>query len=489
MKRAAFALDVRTGSAVVIIGGALCLAAAPSPKPSTRSPLPVADLAPFVDSIMTAEMARERIPGAGFVFVQDGRVVLSRGYGLANVATGRPSSPESTIWRIGSISKAVTATAVMTLVDQRKVDLDAPVARYVHRVSVPKTYPEPVTVRHLLTHTAGFDEIRPGTQAATSEGVLPLDRFLNGKLIRIRPPGQVTAYSTYGITLAGELVEEVSGETFEDYLERRIFAPLGMTRSSITVPNEMARDLAIGYEYEVDSLVPQRWEWYHTTPASSVNATVADMARFLLAHLERGAVGRARILSETSALEMQRQQITMSPSIPGYGLGFNEDYIGTLRVLEHGGNVAGFSSLMVMIPEARAGFFVVNHLEGSSLRDVLKEALLARYFPRARERHPVPPPPKAGSVRPERFAGSYGALTSCWSCQPPRVWGVQTVTADSTGVLRFSGRRWIPIDSHRFVREDGSGYIAFRRDEKGEIRFLFAGAYWGWQKLPKDGGD
>ena len=180
---------------------------------------------------------------------------------------------------------------------------------------------------------------------------------------------------------------------------------------------------------------------------------------------------------------MQRQQITMDPSIPGYCLGFNEDFVGTLRVIEHGGNVAGFSSLMVMIPEARAGFFVVNHLEGSSLRNNLKEALLTRYFPRARERHPVPPPPQADSVRPERFAGSYGALPSCWSCQPPRVWGVQTVTTDSTGALRFAGRRWIPVDSHRFIREDGSGYIVFRGDEKGEIRMLFAGAYWGWQKL------
>ena len=477
---------MRTASVVVIIGATLCLAAAPPPKPRTVSPLPIADLAPFVDSIMTAEMAREKIPGAGFVLVQDGRVVLSRGYGLANVATGRRSSPESTIWRIGSISKVVTATAVMTLVDQRKVDLDAPVIRYVHRVTIPKTYPEPVTVRHLLTHTAGFDEIRPGTQAGTSEGVLPFDRFLNGKLVRIRPPGQVIAYSTYGMTLAGELVEEVSGETFEGYLKRHIFEPLGMTRSSITVPNEMAGDLAIGYEYEADSLVPQPWEWYHTTPASSVNATVADMARFLMAHLGRGAAGRSRILSEKAALEMQRQQITMDPHIPGYGLGFNEDFVGTLRVIEHGGNVAGFSSLMVIIPEARAGFFVVNHLEGSSLRDVLKEALLTRYFPRARARHPVPPHPKTGSVRAEQFAGRYGALTSCWSCQPPRVWGVQTVTADSTGAIRFAGRRWIPVGSHRFIREDGSGYIVFRGDEKGEIRTLFAGAYWGWQKLTKD---
>jgi CubicO group peptidase (beta-lactamase class C family) len=168
------------------------------------------DLGAFVDSFMATEMARDRIPGAAFVFVQAGRVVLQRGYGLADVAGHRPVVADSTIWRIGSISKVITATAVMQLVDRGVIDLDAPADRYVRRVSIPHTYQDAVTVRQLLNHTAGFDEIRPGTQALSRDDVLPLDQFLAGRLVRIRPPGQIIAYSTYGMTLAVTVIRERS---------------------------------------------------------------------------------------------------------------------------------------------------------------------------------------------------------------------------------------------------------------------------------------
>jgi len=158
------------------------------------------ELSAFVDSFMVDAMAKPNDPpGVSFVLVQDGRIVLMRGYGLANVEKKIKVDPEKTIWRIGSISKAFTATAVMQLVDRGLVDLDAPVDRYVHRVTIPNNYPDPVTPRHLLTHTAGFDEIRPGTQAPTREEVLPLDKFLADRLVRIRPPGKTIAYSTYGM--------------------------------------------------------------------------------------------------------------------------------------------------------------------------------------------------------------------------------------------------------------------------------------------------
>ena len=439
-------------------------------------------LAAFVDSFMTERMASDRIPGASFVFVQHGRVLVIRGYGLANVAQQRRVVPESTIWRVGSISKVFTATAVMQLVDRGTVRLDAPIQTYLRRIAIPHTYPDSVTVRHLLDHTAGFDEVRPGTQAATRDGLLPLAEFLNDRLVRVRPPGRTTAYSTYGITVAGELIEEVSGATFESFLQRNIWEPLGMERSSVDVPAALRDDVAMGYELSGDSLVPQRWEWYHTAPASSINATVADMGRFMIAHLPRAGPG-ARILSDRALTEMHRQQVTMHPSIPGYALGFNEDYAGNLRVLEHGGNMAGFSALMVLIPSEQAGFFVVNHFEGSRLRDDLKWLLLERLFPAAKQRRSVPTTlPPVEDVKPARFVGRYIPLTSCFSCQPVRASSLMTVTANADGTLGFAGGRWIAVDALRFVRENGTGYIVFRADSSGAIRELFAGGHWAWQK-------
>jgi hypothetical protein len=181
---------------------------------------------------------------------------------------------------------------------------------------------------------------------------------------------------------------------------------------------------------------------------------------------------------------MHRQQIAMHPSIPGYALGFNEDYIGDLRVLEHGGNMAGFSAQMVLIPSANAGFFVVNHFEGSRLRDDLKWLLLERLFPAAKQRRPVPAPlPPVERVQPARFAGQYIPLTSCFSCQPARAGPIMTVTARPDGSLAFAGGRWIAVDSLRFVRENGTGYIVFRADSTGAVTELFAGGFWGWQKV------
>ena len=445
---------------------------------------PVA-LRAFVDSFMTARMAEERIPGAGFVFVQNGRVLLSRGYGLANVARQRPVVPDSTIWRVGSISKVFTATAVMQLVDRGAVKLDVPADTYLRRVAIPRAYPDPVTVRQLLNHTAGFDEVRPGTQAPTQDGLLSLDEFLANRLVRVRQPGRTTAYSTYGITVAGKIVEDVSGVPFEQFLQRNVWEPLGMTRSSIDVPAALHGDLAMGYEMQSGSLVAQRWEWYHTTPASAVNATIADMGRFLIAHLPRASAATARLMSDSALREMHRQQVTMHPSIPGFALGFYEDYVGGMRVLEHGGNMAGFSALMVLVPGESAGFFVVNHFEGSRLRDDLKWLLLERFFPAAKERRAVPSAlPPVTSVQPERFAGRYIALTSCFSCQPVRAGGIMTVTANADGTLAFAGGRWIAVDSLRFVKDGGSGYIVFRADSTGAVRELFAGGHWGWQKLP-----
>lgn len=176
----------------------------------------------------------------------------------------------------------------MQLVDRGAVKLDTRIDSYVRRVAIPRTYPAPVTVRQLLTHTAGFDEIRPGTQALTRDGLLPLDQFLNGRLVQVRPPGRTIAYSTYGITLAGEMIEEVSGMTYENFVKRNIWEPLGMRRSGIDVPSTLQRDVAIGYEISGDSVVAQPWEWYHTAPASSINATLADMGRFLIPHYRSG---------------------------------------------------------------------------------------------------------------------------------------------------------------------------------------------------------
>jgi CubicO group peptidase (beta-lactamase class C family) len=261
----------------------------------------------LVDSVMRRGMENDHIPGAVFTLVQDGRVVFSKGYGFSDVDARRPVSPDSTVFRIGSITKVFTATAVVQLADRRRIQLDRDVNQYLKRLQVPATYAEPVTATHLLSHTPGFDELPGVRQARSAEALLALHEFLRDKLVRVRPPGRVTAYSSFGMALAGLLVEDVSGLSYEEYLRQHIWRPLGMTRTYITPGGAPT-----GYEYENGQVTRAPYEWYHTVPASSINSTAADMARFMIAHLEGGGA----ILSEQATRDMHRRHATMPRGFP-----------------------------------------------------------------------------------------------------------------------------------------------------------------------------
>ena len=438
----------------------------------------------FLDSFFAERMQKEHIPGAAFVFIKDNKVFFKKGYGFANLERQQRVSPDSTIFRIGSISKVFTADAVIQLADQGKINLHTDVNQYLKRVKIPNSFAEPVTAAHLISHTAGFDEIRPGTQAPDQESVLPLGDFLRSRLVRLWRPGQIPMYSTYGITLAGVVIEDVSGLPFEDYLTKNIWQPLGMKRTNITVPPSLSGDLAIGYEYLNDTGThqPQKWEWYHTTPASSINSTATDMAIWMIAHLQNGRYGDVRIMSEQAASDMHRRHATGHPKIHGLAYGFYEEMYGDLRILEHGGNMAGFSSLVALLPELNAGFFVVAHGENTQFRDDLRWALMDRYYS-PMQRASVPQPSAGFNDRAHLFVGRYGAITYCHTCQGRQPSMVLRVTSNSDGTLTLFGKRWIEIEPLLFVREDGASKIAFGADSLGRITHMFSGGFWVFEKL------
>src|SRR5688500_9702582 len=275
--------------------------AAPAQNPATIDSV---QLSALLDTLVPNAMRSEHIPGAVVSVVSGGRTIFKRGYGVADLKTGRRMSADSTIVRIGSISKVMTAVAAAQLADRKRIRLDADVNQYLRSVKLPRTYPEPVTTFHLLTHTAALDEIRPGTQAERRQNLLPLASFLRTRLVRYAPPGIATAYSTYAITLAGALVEDVSGVSFEQYLIRNVWLPLGMRHTSIDIPAPHSRLVAKPYDVNDEKPVEAPWEWYHTTPASSVNSTAADMARFMNA--ERG--GESLVSSRRTRTETHRGQ-------------------------------------------------------------------------------------------------------------------------------------------------------------------------------------
>ena len=421
----------------------------------------------LVDSVVGAEMGRARIPGAAFVFVQEGRVVVSRGYGVADIQSGRKVDPGSTIFRIGSITKVFTATAMMQLHDRGLVALDNDVNRHLRSAQVPAAFSQPVTIGHLLDHTAGFDEISAGRQASSESALLPLAEFLSMRLRRIRPPGDIPAYSTYGITLAGLVIQDVSGKSYEDFVRENIWTPLGMHDTRVTLSAEQRARLATAYEFEGGTHVPQRYEWYHTTPASSINSTAADMAKFIRAQLGVQPL----LMRETSRRVMQATHARGHADVPGVAYGFFEgDYAG-VRVLEHGGAMAGASAHLVLMPEIRAGFFVASQLEGNALGALLKEAIIDRFFRRNTGRPPTASrdadPPLAA------FAGRYRWNVYCRTCGSAAPANGPSVVVNPDSTLSFAGRVWVRIGPLLFRRSDGARVLGFRRNSADRISHLF----------------
>jgi CubicO group peptidase (beta-lactamase class C family) len=456
-----------------------CLAAcdaAPAGSTPRPSQIDSAGLERLVDSAMTQGMARESIPGAAFILVQGGRVVLAKGYGKADVAAGRAWNPETTVFPIASITKVFTATAVMQLVDRAVIDLNADVNRYLTSLQVPPTYPEPVTAAHLLSHTAGFDEL-PGRRVRSANELVPLSRFLSQRLIRIRPPGAMTSYSSYGMALAGLLVEDVSGIPYEHYLRRYIWEPLAMTRTSVAWPIASGTSLAVAYERDGDRLLPVPYEIYQTPPTSSILSTVVDIGHFLIAHLQNGRYQSHRILSDSVAGQMHRQYATVHPRLPGWTLGFQVNDLNGRYLIEHGGDIGGFSSLVTMMPREGVGFFVVHHLEGRNLRFDLRQRILDRYFPRLRPPD-IPVADSSAAPRLRRFAGTYRASIYCHSCKAggPNIQDFE-ITANRDGTISIWGERWVEVSPLYFVSINGQKHLGFAEDRTGQIVGLTGGSW------------
>lgn len=437
--------------------------------------------------MVAEEMEQSHIPGAVLVVVRDGRVYLARGYGYADLEQRRPADPERTIFRIGSISKAFTATAVVQLADRGRIGLSDDVNRHLTDWTLPTPYGRPITFAHLLTHTAGLDEINQGRKAPSAGEVLPLGTFLRDRLVPRFAPGDRSSYSTYGIALAGHLVETVSGIPLGSYMEREIFGPLGMTRSSLgAVPERFQGDVATGYQYALDRYAPAAWEHFHTYPASDVNGTAADMARFMIAHLEGGHYGEARVLSDSAVGLMHRTHFRNDPRLLGFAYGFFEQQLRGHRALQHSGSMDGYWAGMWLWPEHRMGLFLAYNREVGSLEQRVVRRLAARTLPALdaldTEGTPWTRPRVRGDLT--RFAGRYRSDVWCHSCTGergyvPRAFDVE-VADDST--ISFWGGEWAQVEPLHFrvmngQLEYGELYVAFRADATGRITHLINGPH------------
>ncbi|MCP5111238.1 MAG: beta-lactamase family protein, partial [bacterium] len=399
----------------------------------------------FLDHVLSDQLAFHGIPGAAVAVVHDGKILHLGGYGHADLQQRKPVSAETTLFRTGSVSKLFTWTAVMQLVEQGRLDLHADVNQYLSAFQVPDTYPEPIALAHLLTHTAGFEDRAFGFYARTAGDVVPLGRFLASHMpARIFPPGEVSAYSNYGASLAGYLVERVSGVPFEEYVETQILAPLGMADSSFRqpLPPALAAQLATGYRA---SLEPGDFELNLAAPAGALSATAADMVRFMIAHLQKGRLDTARILGERTAQAMQQRRFTNHPAVSGLTHGFHELDIAGQRVLAQPGDMLHFTSALFLLPEHDLGLYVAyNRGRAADVPMELLYGFLGRFFPSHSWLLPEPLPISDTDV--SRFTGSYRSTrrneTGLEKLQG--FFSPVRVRVAGPGVLHISGLKVVP---------------------------------------------
>ncbi|HEY6384952.1 MAG TPA: serine hydrolase domain-containing protein [Candidatus Acidoferrum sp.] len=350
------------------------------------------DLGSFLDGLMPQQIEHADIAGAVIAVAKDGKLLFAKGYGYADVEKKIPVSPETTLFRPGSISKLFTWTSVMQQVELGKLDLDRDVNDYLD-FRIPPAFGKPITLRNIMTHTTGFEETAKDLFVGSAEDLRPTGEYLRVHMpARIFPPGMTPAYSNYATTMAAYIVERVSGQNFNDYVEEHIFKPLNMTHATFRQPLPEALKPWMSNGYILGSGEPKPFEFVQVAPAGSLSASAVDMTHFMIAHLQNGRYGDAQILKPETAIQMHARQAGWPPSMNAMCLGFYEQWLEGHRSIGHGGDTVSFHSNLHLILDANVGLFVSYNSPGRveiDPRGYLFESFMGRYFPSAPSNEPT----------------------------------------------------------------------------------------------------
>ncbi len=329
------------------------------------------------------------VPGAVLAVVGPEGPIALQGYGVADVRTGTPADPEQTLFRVASVSKPVTATAVLALAERGALDLHEDVNRQLRRLRVPDAFGAPVTPHDLLTHTAGLDERIFG--GGSPDAAPDLQTYLAATLPdRIYPPGRLHAYSNHGYGLLGALVEDATGQPFAEAMDALVLGPLGMASSTFAQPPPDAlRDrVATGHACPDGRArcVPLPYDYVAFAPAGALQTTAADLGRFAAFHLS----GRGGALTDSTRRLMQRAQWRPHPALGGMAYGWHRGLLGQHDMLRHAGGWAGWSAQAIVAPGAGVGYVVAVNTDDRGLLGALAERFAADVLGGPQVREAVP---------------------------------------------------------------------------------------------------
>jgi len=441
-----------------------------------------AELEAFMDGSIEAQLEAYNIAGATVAVVKDGALFFAKGYGYADLKERKRVQAEKTLFRIASVSKLFVWTAVMQLVEQGKLDLNADINTYLTHFKIPDTYDEPVTLIHLMTHTAGFEDYVIHLFAKDADHLLPLGDILAKELpARVRRPDDIVAYSNHGTAIAAYIVEQISGKPWDHYVEENILKPLGMAHTTFRqpVPEKLSVNLSKGYTYSKGEFQKQAFVYVPLAPVASASTTATDMANFMTAHLNHGRFDSSRILDANTARQMHSALFRHAPEVNPMAHGFFDMSRNGQWVIGHDGNLIFFHSLLTLLPEQKVGLFIsYNTKGGRKAAAETYELFMNRYYPQGDI--PTVTPGESPKLQFQRFRGNYFSSRRVHRrfTKLGALLGTVKVALAEDGVLKTIGTettRWIETQPLTFREENGLGTLVFREDAKGQITHMFIG--------------
>jgi CubicO group peptidase (beta-lactamase class C family) len=458
--------------------------------------MPPAELEALVDGVVRQAMDRDHIAGVEVSVVQDGQLVVKKGYGFAG--PGRPVDPDATLFRLGSISQTFTWMALMKDAEAGRIRLDAPANLFLPEGVQIKDqgFRRPVLVSDLMGHTAGFSDRTLGQLYEEDPArVRPLALYLRQERPRrVREPGLWPSYSAYGAALAGEAVSWINNRPYQDIIDSEILRPLQMVHTSVREPYPPRADLpepmpatlssqvSTGYRWTDGRLTPQPFEYVtQAAPAGAASSTAADMARYMLLILGGGQLDGVSLYGPETARGFRTpQQAPPAAGMSGFDHGFSDFNLpGGFRGQGHDGDTLWFHSTLVTVPELRLGVFVATNTDtGLALAHSLPARIVERFYATPQ------PTQRPGSQALIDEAGVYEG-TYLTDRRPyagleqfvDLLIGQAQVEVTPGGRLAIAGpdgvRAWVPDGPHgRFVEALGPQVSAFQIEDGQAVRWF-----------------
>ena len=430
----------------------------------------------FIDGAVTSVMQNSHSPSGVVMVMKGGRVILNKGYGFQDFDNQIPVDAYNTLFRPGSISKLFTWVAVLQLEEQGKLDLDADVNDYLTQFQLADTWPgQPVTLRHILTHTGGFEDGFLGYLIIDDPSrIIPLaDALEKYQPVRVNPPGIHTAYSNWATSLAGLIVANVSGLEFKQYVQQHIFDVLGMKHASFAepLPEQLDALMARHYQFEAGRYVEKPYEIIgNFGPAGALAASAGAMEKFARALLNDGELNGARILSAETVARFLSREFSHDPRTRGMGLGTIHYPYNGVDVVGHDGGTTGFVSHFGLVPDQDFMFFTSfsGPAAGSIIYQHLVWPFYDAFFPA--DRKPLAPPADF-LERGARYMGTYHSWRNSFSKVESLlrlVSGIEVVLTDR-GTLLIGGKEFVEESEHLFRELHGEARYVFQVEDDGRV--------------------